>query len=226
MKLASLHDWDIDLKQAKALQAKLASRLLHIPYASSEARFVAGVDVSSNRGDKMIYAAIAVMDLQSVSVVDRAFYSMEQVFPYIPGYLSFREGPAVIGAWQKLCVQPQAALFDGHGYAHPRRLGLASHLGLWLQLPSVGVAKSRFIGDFEEPGIDKWSQSPLLEGSEQVGMVVRSRRKVKPVFISAGHCIDLNSSLELVKRSVGRYRLPDPLRAAHMLSNQFRKGEV
>ncbi len=150
---------------------------------------------------------------------------LRNAFPYVPGYLTFREGPAVLAAWKKLRRRPDAMLFDGHGIAHPRRFGIASHIGVALSIPSVGCAKKRLVGEHREPGQERGDWVPLTADGETVGAVLRTRPGIKPVFVSPGHLADLASSIDLVLRFCSRYRLPDPARRAHQLTQEIRRGK-
>ncbi|MGE5663968.1 MAG: endonuclease V, partial [Deltaproteobacteria bacterium] len=149
--------------------------------------------------------------------------TLRNAFPYVPGYLTFREGPAVLSAWKKLRRRPDAMLFDGHGIAHPRRFGLASHIGVVLSIPSVGCAKKRLVGEHGEPGPDRGDWVPLTIDGETVGAVLRTRPGVKPVFVSPGHRADLASAIALVLRFCSGFRLPDPARRAHQLTRELRR---
>jgi deoxyribonuclease V len=183
---------------------------------------VAGADVSYERDGHRLFAAVVVHRLRSLEVVDVGRAIVPARFPYVPGYLSFREGPAVLQAFRRLKIVPDAAIFDGHGLSHPRGFGLASHLGLWLDIPSVGCAKSRLVGDEETPGPNRGDRTPLIFRGKRVGAVLRTRRGVKPVYVSQGHRMGLRSAVSLVLRSTGRFRLPEPTRAAHVEVNRLR----
>lgn len=224
MKVDCLHGWGVTTVEAKAIQQRLAGRVRLEPLEVDKVRLVAAVDVSSSRFSRFAHAAAVVFDVDSMAMVDSASAGVEVSFPYVPGYLSFREGPAVVAAWKQLNTEPHAVLFDGQGLAHPRRFGLACHLGLWLGLPSIGIAKNRLVGEYQDPGWKKGSVSPLMDGSEQIGAVLRSRDNVKPLFVSAGHLTDLDSALALTLRCLGAYRLPEPSRAAHRECNKARKA--
>jgi deoxyribonuclease V len=158
--------------------------------------------------------------------VEEAGLQMPCSFPYVPGLLSFREGPAVVEAFRRLGTRPDAVIFDGQGFAHPRRIGLASHMGLWLGLPTVGCAKSRLVGEHDEPGREKGERVPLHDEGEQIGVVLRSRTDVRPVFVSPGHLADLDTSTDLVLRCCLRYRLPEPTRRAHLAVGRLKKRRL
>ena len=185
--------------------------------------YVAGADVSTE-GD-LAYATVAVLSFPELSVVEVQGFEAPLEFPYVPGLLSFREIPSVAGALRKVETPVDAVIFDAQGLAHPRRMGLASHLGLFLDVPSIGCAKSRLIGDFEEPGREKGSSTDLTHRGEVIGAVLRTRDGVSPVFVSVGNNIDLGSAVELVLACCTKYRLPETTRQAHDTANRLRRGE-
>lgn len=215
---SGLHRWDLEPREAVALQRKLASRVRRTrqPWAG---RFkglrVAGADVSCPRGARTITAAVVVISLPDFSVLEAVCVKHPADFPYIPGLLSFREAPAVIEAFGKLRGGVDTLICDGQGLAHPRRMGLASHIGLWLGIPTVGCAKSRLCGEHKEPGRNRGRSTRLLLDGEVVGRVLRTRDNVKPLYVSVGHMIDLKTATYLVLACCGRYRLPEPTRLAH-----------
>lgn len=184
-----------------------------------EVRYVAGVDVGFEQEGKITRAAVAVLDFPALTLHEQAIARLPTSFPYVPGYLSFREIPAVVAALQKLHTLPDLLLCDGQGIAHPRRFGIACHLGVLTGLPSIGVAKSRLVGRFEEPAISKGSWSRLLDGEETIGAVLRTRERIKPLFISSGHRISLPTAIDYVLRCTTRYRLPETTRWAHKLAS-------
>ncbi len=212
--------------RAREEQARLAARRREAPLPS-EVRYVGGADVSCSLWGGTFWGAVVVCDAEGgLAVVDGAFARMEADFPYIPGLLAFREVPVLQRAFARLRVRPDVLLVDAHGTAHPRRFGSAAHLGVVLGLPTVGCAKSLLCGTYDEPGPRRGDWSPLLLQGEAVGAVLRTRPGVKPVFVSPGHRADLPSSLNLVLRCGERYRLPEPLRAAHRLCNEARRGAL
>jgi deoxyribonuclease V len=219
----ALHRWDLSPAEARELQTELAARI-DTTSPLGPVRTVAAADVSFDRGGPVVFAAVVVVDAATGREIETAGVVAPAVFPYVPGLLSFREAPAVLGAFAKLSVEPDAVLCDGQGIAHPRRLGLASHLGLWLDRPTIGCAKSRLCGTFDEPGPQRGATSPLLDRGEVIGMVLRSRRNVKPLFVSQGHRCDLESAVRLVLEQLGKYRLPGPARLAHEHVNAMRRS--
>ena len=226
MQIHHLHDWNISASEAIALQKRLAAEIdYHHPIDIDAVKLVAGVDVSvktdpiSGRANSQ--AAVVVLTYPQMDVVETALAQMPTPFPYIPGLLSFREGPVLEDAFTKLQSEPDVFIFDGMGRAHPRRIGIASHMGLWLQKPSIGCGKSLLTGHFAEPDAERGGRSDLIDRGEVIGVVLRTRTNVKPVFISVGHLADLESSVELVLRCTSKYRLPDPIRAAHNAAGAF-----
>ena len=214
MKIDDLHDWRLDPKAAIALQRELAPQLISdAPIALHRITSVAGVDVSVRR--KQSRAAVVVMSYPQLDTIEIARAERETSFPYIPGLLAFREGPVILDALRQLRCEPDAFIFDGMGQIHPRKMGIAAHLGLWLERPTVGCGKTHFIGEFVEPATEKGSSSALYHRDEQIGAVLRTRAGVKPVYVSVGHRADLASAIQLTLSATTRYRLPEPVRAAH-----------
>jgi deoxyribonuclease V len=222
MKIHSLHSWNLTAAEAIALQGELASRVdVRTPLTRCE--LIAGADVSYNRFSSTFYASVVVLRYDDCSIVETQEAVQEVTFPYVPGLLSFREAPVLLEAFAKVKAEPDAVMFDGQGIAHPRRLGLASHVGLWLERPSVGCAKSRLTGRFKEPDRKAGSLAPLVADGEVVGDVVRTKDGVQPVYVSAGHRIDLPSAVRLVLATCRGYRLPEPTRQAHLHVNALRR---
>jgi deoxyribonuclease V len=217
-KLAISHPWDVSIAEAKRIQLELAQRVvLEDQYISP--RFVAGVDVGFEQNGKITRAAIAVLNYPELTLVDKSLARCKTVLPYVPGYLSFRELPAVLKALDQLKTIPDMFLCDGQGTAHPRRFGIACHLGVLTDIPSIGVAKSRLIGTYQEPGLNKGDQSSLYDKGECIGVVLRTRHHVKPLFVSPGHRITMTSATQWVLNCTTRYRLPETTRYAHQLAS-------
>jgi deoxyribonuclease V len=185
---------------------------------------VAGADVSYDRGSPVLFAAVVVLDADSLEVVEVAATTGRARFPYVPGYLSFRELPPLLEAFAKLRARPDLVICDAHGRAHPRRFGLACHLGVALELPAIGVAKSRLIGAHREPGPRRGAHAALRDGGEVIGEVVRTQPGVKPIYVSVGHRVSLPTARRLALRFAPRYRLPEPTRAAHAEVNRLRQA--
>jgi len=209
------HRWDLPPADARALQTELHARVRCEPW-NGPVRWVAGVDVSVKGGT--CRAAVVLVSLPTLDPAEAVVAERPVSFPYVPGLLAFREGPAVLAALQDLAGQPDLLIFDAQGLAHPRRMGLAAHLGVLLDLPAVGCAKSRLCGEHQEPGLEQGSWVPLMDGAETIGAVVRTRRRVRPVFVSVGHRIDLQGAVALVLRCCAGYRLPEPTRWAHRVA--------
>jgi len=218
LKLKHLHAWDVTTQQAKAIQLELRN-YIKLQDQFDAINYVAGVDVGFEKNNTITRAAIAVLRFPELELCDQAVARVATSFPYIPGYLSFREIPAVLMAFETLTQAPDLLLCDGQGIAHPRRLGIAAHLGILTDLPSIGVAKSRLIGHHDEVGEEKGSWVPLLDKQECIGAVLRTRTRVKPLYISAGHRICLETSIHYVMQCLTRYRLPETTRWAHKLAS-------
>jgi deoxyribonuclease V len=207
--------------EARLLQERLRGQVVTEDQLGVVQR-VAGVDAHYGAG--RIWAAVAVMTLPDLATVESARADRPLAFPYVPGLLSFREAPAILDAMHRLSKKPDLLLVDGQGLAHPRRFGLACHLGVLGDMPTIGVAKSRLVGTYQEPGIERGAWSELVDRGETIGAVLRTRSAVQPVFVSIGHRISLKTAIDLVLRCTGRFRLPEPIRAADTLSRQHPVG--
>lgn len=215
------HPWPDNYADAVALQEKLRHNLV-TDDQTSDIKLVAGADVSYSKKDVWIYAAVVVMRLPGLEVVEESWAVGKATYPYIPGTLSFREGPVTLKAFEGIKTLPDVIMFDGQGVAHPRGFGLACHIGLLLGIPSIGCAKSVLVGEYEEPASERGSYSPLVYKGEVVGRAVRTRNGVKPVFVSVGHMVGLDTACRVVLDCAGKYRLPEPTRLAHLLVNKVR----
>lgn len=215
MRLAIEHRWDLSPEEARALQVELRGRVKTQTELAS-LRFVAGVDVAIK--DDLARAAVVVLDYPSLEPRDQAVAEQPVTFPYIPGLLAFREVPAVLKALERLRIVPDLYILDGHGWAHPRRMGLACHLGVILDQPSIGCAKSRLIGSFQEPGQEAGSWTRLYDGDEVIGAVLRMRSGTAPVFASIGHRVDLPTAVGIILKCCRGYRLPETSRLAHLVA--------
>lgn len=224
-KFELLHEWTLAPREAVELQKNLRAQV-EIRPLTSEIKIIAGADISFNKFEETIYAAIVVIDLATMQTIEEAGVVSSTKFPYVPGLLSFREAPAVLEAWAKLKIEPDAVMFDGQGIAHPRRIGIASHVGLMLNRPTIGCAKSVLVGRYEEPSSERGAWTPLVDKGETIGAALRTKTKVQPVYVSPGHLIDLSAAVDLTLKSDGGYRQPEPTRRAHLLVNRLRKGEV
>lgn len=215
MKVNRLHEWQMNLAQAKEMQLSLARRIV-TENEGIDPQFIAGVDISSANSQGMARGAIVVLNYPELDVVEVETAADKVPFPYIPGLLSFRECPLILDACEKLCNTPDLILVDGQGVAHPRRFGLASHLGLFLDTPSIGCAKSILCGKHEWVGEKTGSHAELVDNGEVIGAALRTRVGVKPIYVSIGHKIDLASALHWVMKCCRGYRLPEPTRLAHL----------
>jgi deoxyribonuclease V len=212
------HAWDVSPAEAVAIQRRLAPLArAGAPVRLEDVRTVAGVDASYREVGR---AAVVVLTYPALEVVERTTATVASVFPYVPGLLSFREGPVVLAALGKLATPPDLMMFDGQGYAHPRRLGLASHIGLLAGLPSIGCAKSRLVGRHDEPGPAPGDRAPLVAGGEPVGVVLRTKSRTRPLFVSPGYRMDLETAVTVVLRCLRGYRLPEPTRLADKLAGE------
>jgi len=223
MDIAPLHAWDLEPTEAVALQRQLASQVkVDVPLTDYE--LVAGADVSYNRFSTTFYAAVVVLRRSDWSIIETVGAVGENAFPYIPGLLSFREAPVLLQAFAKVKHRPDVVVCDGQGIAHPRRFGIACHLGLWLKLPTIGCGKTKLTGKYEEPGPLPGDTSPLLDRGEVIGEVVRTKARTKPLFVSPGNLIDLASSVRLIVGACKGYRQPEPTRQAHLKVNEVRRA--
>jgi deoxyribonuclease V len=234
--MKKLHDWNLSYSQARELQVRLSGKVQFTPIKKVP-KLVAGIDCAlSNparfarrKDNQKIYAAVVVLSRRTsgpdFEVVETATATDKLTFPYIPGLLSFREAPVCIAAVEKLKTRPDVFMIDGQGIAHPRRLGLAAHLGLFFDKPTIGCAKSRLIGSFEQPPHEKGSHCLLMDGDEVIGAVVRTRTNVKPVFVSVGNKCLLEDVIEVTLACTTKYRLPEPTRLAHQFVGKLKLRE-
>jgi deoxyribonuclease V len=213
-----LSAWDLSPAEARALQERLSGQA-ELRDRLSPPALVAGIDVGFEDRGRITRAAVAVLGAADLELVESALARRPTAFPYVPGLLSFREIPAVLDALAALASTPDLLLADGQGLAYPRRFGLACHLGWLVDAPTIGVAKSRLLGEFTPPPDQRGAWAPLLDRGEMVGAAVRTRRGVKPVFVSPGHRVDVASAVRLTLACTDRYGLPEPSRAAHRLAS-------
>ncbi|MEW6141598.1 MAG: deoxyribonuclease V [Chloroflexota bacterium] len=217
MRLRQLHDWQVSIARAREIQIQFAGQLV-LTGSPEGVRCVAGTDVSVISQLGLARAAVVVLDYPTLTVVDSVLVEAKPEFPYVPGLLSFREIPLLIQAFERLRVEPDLVMVDGQGYAHPRRFGLASHLGLLLDRPTIGCAKSRLCGSHDGLGEQSGEWCSLVDGDEVVGAVVRTRTGSKPLYVSCGHRIGLPSAVQWVLDCCRGYRLPEPTRLSHLAS--------
>ena len=216
-----LHDWRLSPSDAIRLQKELARRIDLSPLQKLP-KFVAGLDCAFSKDAQSIYAAAVVFSFPQLQLIETVSAKGPLTFPYVPGLLSFREAPVCLKAAAKLTTTPDLWLIDGQGVAHPRRLGLASHLGLFLNTPTVGCAKSRLIGSYEKPESEKGKYSWLYDKDEKIGAVVRTRTNVKPLFISPGHLCNFIDAIKYTLACTTKYRLPEPTRIAHQTVSKIK----
>lgn len=212
--------WPGNIQKAREMQERMRSRVRITTYRGTP-RFIAGVDAAFT--EDRVAAAACLYSFPDLTCLERAADIQELRFPYVPGYLAFREGPAIIAAIKNLARKPDLILVDGQGIAHPRGFGIACHIGVLLEIPTIGCAKTRLVGDCREPGIRKGSWSDLTYEGAVVGAVLRTRHGVRPLFISPGHRIDAESAVSFVLSCVGKYRIPEPLRCADAYSRSMKK---
>jgi deoxyribonuclease V len=223
MRVRQLHRWDLDYAQAVAIQNQLASEVIEGP-PLEDVKTVAAADVSAGRKDEWIAAVVVVTRLADGAVLEVSRAARRATWPYVPGCLSFREAPVVLEAFSRLRTTPDVVLCDGQGRAHPRRLGLACHVGLALEVPTIGCAKSRLIGErVGRLGVRRGSRAPLVDGGERIGTVLRTRDGVQPVYTSVGHRLDLASAERWVLAAASRFRLPEPSRLAHRYVTEYKQ---
>lgn len=224
MNVQRLHPWNVSIDDARELQRTLRERLVLEPPADFSPQLVTGADLSIRWKSDRGYAALVTIEAGSLETLEEATAAVDVEFPYVPGFLSFRELPPLAAAWERLRRRPDAVIFDGQGIAHPRRFGLACHGGLLFDVPSVGCAKSLLVGTHGPLGEERGSTAEVVVGDEVVGMAVRMRDRVKPVYVSPGHRMDLPTAVELVLSMGAGYREPETTRRSHRLANEARKN--
>jgi deoxyribonuclease V len=210
------------LQEARKVQNLLQKKVRIVPL-EHEPRYVAGVDAAFS--EDRVFAAACLYRFRDLTACEQASFSRKLSFPYVPGFLSFREGPAIIAVLNRLPRMPDLILVDGQGIAHPRGVGIASYIGVLTGIPTIGCAKSRLIGEYEEPLMKKGSWSPLRSEGNVIGAVLRTRDHTRPLFVSPGHRTDLNSAIRLTLACTRNYRIPEPIRCADMLSKKIKTHE-
>ena len=238
-----LHPWDVRVEEAIEIQKALKERIIlkntfprvrpvrnigrcdPSTYSggiiSKGVRIIGGGDVAYSRNENLLFGAMVVLSFPDMEILDTATAHDKIPYPYISSLLSFREGPILIKVFQKLKLKPDVMIFDGQGIAHPRGMGLASHIGLWLDIPSIGCAKTPLLDEFISPGPSRGSFEWIRWEGKKVGVVLRTKEKVKPLFVSPGHLIDLSTSIQLILESCKGFRFPEPLRKAHHLTREM-----
>lgn len=221
---SALHDWNLTPREAIEIQKRLRDLVDNQPRTKA-VKSIAGADVSFNKFSETIYAGIVVLSFPGLEIIESVGIRSTAKFPYVPGLLSFRETPPLLEAWDRLATKPDVLMLDGQGFAHPRRFGFACHVGVLLDLPTIGCAKSILVGEHGHLDPAAGSQAPLVDRGEQVGVALRTKKNVTPVYVSIGHLIDLASAVELVLKTAPRYRQPEPTRQAHLLVNRLRRED-
>jgi len=224
VKVESLHSWQVSITQALEMQQKLAAQVSKRSEVNTP-RFIAGVDISTGKGEGVATAAVVVLNYPELRVIETKVARGKLELPYIPGLLSFRESPLTLAACQKLTTTPDLILVDGQGIAHPQRLGLASHLGLFLNTPTIGCAKSLLCGSHETPETEPGNYTEVVDRGEIIGAALRTKLRVKPVYVSIGHKVDLQTAVQWVMNCCRGYRLPEPTRLAHLAAGGNLKPE-
>jgi deoxyribonuclease V len=215
-----LHLWDIKPKEALRCQERLSKNILLSP-TFKNINLIAGVDASYTK--QLIIGGIAILQYPDLTLLDYDYLVREVNFPYIPGLLTFREGPVLVELFQKIKWNPDIIFFDGQGIAHPKRMGIATHMGLLLNQPTIGCAKSHLIGSYQSPGKQKGSYSLLLQKGSIIGAVLRTKNNVKPIFVSPGNGINLEKAIVITLSCTTTYRIPEPIRQAHLLVQKIKK---
>ena len=225
MKVERLHGWQVSIAQALDIQTRLAAQVSRSGDVVNP-RFIAGVDISVNKEEKTGTAAVVVLSYPEFKLVETKVVSGKLDFPYVPGLLSFRESPLTLAAFEQLTLDPALVLVDGQGIAHPRRMGLASHLGLFLNTPIIGCAKSRLCGSHNMPGVEPGSYAEVVDRGEVIGAALRTKHGVNPVYVSVGHKVDLPTAIYWVLECCRSHRLPEPTRLAHLAATGNLKDEA
>lgn len=220
MKITQRHGWALTIEEAIAIQEKLRVEIITSDSFQEPVQYVAGVDMGFEAEGTISRAAVAVLSFPDLKLQESAIARRPTSFPYIPGFLSFREIPAVLNALEKISITPDIILCDGQGIAHPRRFGIACHLGLIVDIPTIGVAKSILIGKHQEVPEEKGNWQPLINRGETIGAVLRTRTGTKPLYVSSGHRVSLTTAIDYVLRCTPKYRLPETTRIADKLASQ------
>lgn len=215
----------LKIPEATQIQRELRENL-NVAERELSIHTIGGADISLNLYSTTIYAGIILLSFPQLQPVAYSLVKAETRFPYVPGYLAFREVPALLKVWEQMAVKPDVLVVDGHGIAHPRRMGIAAHFGSLTGQRSMGCAKKILFGKFEEPLADYGSATPIMDKEEQMGYAFRSKSRTAPVYVSPGHLMGVQNTLDVIRQCTGKYRIPEPTRLAHELVNKFRKGEL
>lgn len=222
MKIQALHEWNVSPNEAKAIQNDLRSQIItHNDF--KEIKTIAGADIALDPEKNLGFGGVIVYRYPDLVEIERREAILPLTFPYIPGLLAFREGPVLLKAFEQLHNEPDLIFFDGQGLAHPRRMGIASHMGLFLDRPTIGVAKSLLVGKYQEPGLSLGDQTPLIDKNETIGVCLRTRFKVRPIFVSIGHKIDLPTAVQFVLSCLDGTRIPKPTKEADQYVAKIKK---
>ncbi|WP_200837073.1 deoxyribonuclease V [Dyadobacter sp. 3J3] len=216
---------ELNLAEAKAIQSELRDKINLVPL-NVPIQTIAGADISLNRFSEIIFAGIVILRYADLQPIGYSLIESRTRFPYVPGFLAFREVPALVQALEQIPLKPDVLMLDGHGIAHPRSMGIATHFGALTGMATLGCAKNILFGKWQEPGIQKGDFSPIMNKEEMIGYALRSKLKTNPVFISPGNRMSLKDSLDIAIRCAGNYRLPEPTRRAHEFVNLFRTGKL
>ncbi len=223
MKILSLHSWDISPQEAIRVQKALRDKIIFdSSFKLSGVKKIAGADVSYSKQENLVYGVVLILTYPELKVIEEKWAVKEASFPYVPGLLVFREGPSLIEAFEKIENEPDLVMFDGHGISHPRGIGIASHMGILLDKTTIGVAKTSLTGEWKMPGNKRGSLSPILKDGKEIGAVVRTKENVEPIFVSVGHKVDLDTAVGIALSCSIGYRLPEPVRQAHIYSNKVK----
>lgn len=214
---------NISIAEAVQIQNELKQKIT-LEHLSSKINTIAGADISFNKFSSTVYAGIVTLSFPQLKILSYALVKAEVNFPYVPGFLAFREVPALLKAWNLLSEKPDVLIVDGHGIAHRRRMGIAAHFGALTNQCTMGCAKKILFGKYNEPGLNKFDYSPIYDKQEIIGWVYRSKNNVKPIFISPGNKMNIQDSLTIISQCLGKYRIPEPTRVAHEKVNLFRTG--
>ena len=225
MKVERLHSWQVSINEAMDIQMRLADQVSRKSEVMAP-RYIAGLDISINKGEGIATGAVVVLNYPELKLVERKIVTGKIDFPYVPGLLSFREAPLTLSACEKLILTPDLIMVDGQGIAHPRRMGLASHLGLFLNIPTIGCAKSRLCGSHNMPGVEPGSYAEVVDRGEVIGAALRTKHGVNPVYVSVGHKVDLPTAIYWVLECCRSHRLPEPTRLAHLAATGNLKDEA
>jgi deoxyribonuclease V len=226
LKIRSLHSWDLTPKEAVEIQKKLSGRILR-EYRLETVRLVAGADIAISKNPPLAYAGVVVLSFPDLKIVETQQSVLELAFPYIPGLLAFRESPALLKTFEKLRHEPDLVMIDGQGLAHPRGFGIACHIGLWLEKPTIGCAKSRLFGEHGPLGHERGSRTPLTGNQNRViGTVLRTKDNTNPVYVSVGHRIDLPAAVRYTLDCARGYRIPEPTRQADLFVGRIKRTRI